>query len=133
MSLQVLPEGEEKVYVDDRTGNTYVVTDDGEADASSGGRIGRLSRRLSDNQQWLDGLSNQEYDEYMVSTLGMFPCCSSCLLWDGPCRRSRSCLCCDMGDLLTNMHYRAQDNYYEQLDREDAAHEERESTDRAHV
>ena len=67
MSSQVLPEGEEKVYVDDRTGNTYVVTDDGEADPSSSERVGRLSRRLSDNQRWLDGLSDQEYDEYMVS------------------------------------------------------------------
>jgi hypothetical protein len=71
----VLPEGEEKVYVDDRTGNTYVVTDDGRADPNNSGRVGRLSRRLSDNQRWLDGLSDQEYDDYMVSILDLSACC----------------------------------------------------------
>ena len=77
MAPQVLPEGEEKVYVDDRTGHTYVVTDDGRADPGSSGRVGRLSRRLSDNQQWLDGLSDQEYDEYMVSILDCLAAVSS--------------------------------------------------------
>ena len=78
--LQVLPEGEEKVYIDDRTGNTYVVSDDGGAESGSGERVGRLSRRLSDNQRWLDGLSDQEYDEYMVSIPATSACNVTCTL-----------------------------------------------------
>lgn len=67
----MLPEGEERVYVDDRTGHTYVVTDDSdgsEAEAGSNGHGGRLSRRLGDNMAWLDGLSDEQYNEYMAST-----------------------------------------------------------------
>lgn len=84
-----VPEGEERVYVDDRTGHTYVVTDDG-ADAGGSGRTGRLSRRLNDNMSWLDGLTDEQYEEYM-------------------------------------------DHYYDELDREDAAREERQRQSAGHV
>ncbi len=77
-------EGGERVYVDDRTGQTYVVSDEKpeEAAAAAAGdhqgdhprQRGRLSRRLSDSMAWLDGLTDEQYDEYMVSAdVARFP------------------------------------------------------------